>query len=89
MTALDGHLFAQLCHALAEIPRLESKIAETGDVVVTPNGAIQRHPYTVMLRETRNDVAKLSQRFGLSPADRARVPATKKPDDPDPMGKFF
>jgi len=86
LTVGDGAVLGEHSQAVADVARLTRELAKAGELVTTPNGFLQRHPYTVLLREARVRVLKTAGLLGLSPADRSRAAAaTEQPPSPDPM----
>jgi P27 family predicted phage terminase small subunit len=84
LTVADGAVLAEHCQAAADVERFVCELAAKGEVVVTPNGALQRHPYTVLLREARERLLKTAALLGMTPADRSRAAQAE-----DPQRKLF
>jgi len=79
LTATDGAVLGEHCQAAADVERYMGLIDEEGEVVETPNGALQRHPYTVLLREARRRLVDTAGRLGMTPADRTRATQANDP----------
>lgn len=77
LTDSDGTVLGEHCQAVADIERYMQAVEHEGEVVETPNGALQRHPYTIMLREARERALKTAERLGLDPANRSKAAAVK------------
>lgn len=76
---LDMAVLALYCQAWADVGRLTAEIADEGETIETPNGALQRSPKCISLREARETVLKTAAKLGLSPIDRTK-PIPPRPD---------
>lgn len=70
LTASDGPMLADLCLCLHRLSECEAAISRDGIIV-----AGRRNPALLAAQPYRQAVANLSARFGLTPADRARITA--------------
>ena len=85
----DQDIVAIYCQAVADVARLTRFLAENGETFETDKGYVGRRPETVMLREARETVIKVSKHLGLSPAYRAKVQVIDEPEEPESKGRFF
>lgn len=73
LAATDGPMLADLCLSLYRLGQCEQDIEARGIIV---DG--RRNPALLAAGPYRENVARLAAKFGLTPADRARI---QKPDD--------
>jgi len=85
LTSADGELFGILCQALADDAWARETLAREGRVVQSrTSGYLMPHPAIGIQRTAWATAMRLSQRFGLTPGDRAalRIPPAATPRDP-------
>jgi P27 family predicted phage terminase small subunit len=93
VTPADKYSFAQLCQALARVVEGERILSAEGLIVrepivnrhgtVTDKEKIKAHPAIAIVKMYGSQVAQIGARFGLSPADRARIVQPQQPADDD------
>ena len=67
---IDGTLFAILCETLADLELTTNQLRAQGQTIMDSKGRIVRNPLAVSVQNLRNQVASLSDKFGLSPKSR-------------------
>lgn len=88
LSAVFADAFEDLCETVADVKTLrralrarQALLREQGRCeseawqVNTPNGMPVQHPLALNLRNARADMQRLLDKFGLSPAEQARVTA--------------
>lgn len=78
ITETDVDAFGLYCQALADYQRLAKMIREHGEVVetISKRGKIvQKNPLCTIQNEKWETIKTLSQRYGLTPADRSKIEA--------------
>lgn len=83
LTAWDVDTFAVFCSAVAHHARAVRIINERG-VLVKQRTAHVKNPALQIARDTAATIAGFAARFGLTPADRARL-RIAQPEDPDEL----
>ena len=92
LTDLDMTLFTVYCHHYHEYYDAQLKVTELGTMLVyARTGGMYQNPYVAIKRLALKEMKDLSARFGLSPADRARVlSGLESPeDDIDALGRWL
>lgn len=85
----DRAVLAAYCLAWEEFIEAEAWIAQHGHTTVTENGYVTTHPLVYVRNNAADRLLKLSDRFGFSPAARARVRTEKPPKDQGPQLDAF
>jgi len=82
--AADGDLLAQLATAVARYGEAERVLQAEGLVVADREhpGRVKRNTWVFVQREAAEMTQRLSDRFALSPAARARLAAGGRRDEP-------
>lgn len=89
LTEIDLMNFTNLCIAGATVRKMREYIQENGEVMeIGPQGYRQQCPEVSILNKNIELVAKISAKFGLSPADRESLNIAKR-DDKDPFEEFL
>ncbi len=77
-TRVDKYALGMFAAAAGRWMEAESKIEESGGPVLTgPNGGIYQNPWLSVSNKAWDQMYKLFGDFGLSPAERARLPVHK------------
>lgn len=85
LTEADELMLAILCQSYANLLKARQMIEKTGAILKTGNGTYQISPYKRLEREAYQDIIKVCQEFGMSPASRSRIvanPVAADPGDP-------
>ena len=72
LTAWDTDTFAVFCTAVAHHARAAAYVNERG-VLVKQRSSYVKNPALQVVRDTAGTIASFAARFGLTPADRARL----------------
>lgn len=83
LTRIDLAALAGYCALFARWQKAEQMISENGETVVTPNGSLQVSPWLSIAARSLAELRKFAAEFGLSPASRSKVVATRKPNNSD------
>lgn len=89
LTAHDTMSFAAYCQAYAKWKEAEIFMNENGTIVRTGNGYWQQVPQVSISMQNLKIMMALSARFGLTPADRARLDLEVLPNQNDPLDKLL
>jgi len=82
LTEVDLMNFTNLCIAGATVRKMREYIRDNGEVMeIGPQGYRQQCPEVSIMNKNIELVAKLSAKFGLSPADRVGLNLGKKEND--------
>lgn len=73
LTAWDVDAFAVACDAMALYRRAARAVSDEGLTQVGMKGGDVKHPLLQVMRDSAATFATLAGRFGLTPADRARL----------------
>lgn len=73
LTKVDKAALAMYCQAWGRWVEAENQVAINGDVVKTKQGNIIQNPYLSISNRAWDQLSKMIQQFGLSPAARARL----------------
>ncbi|HQY89613.1 MAG TPA: phage terminase small subunit P27 family, partial [Tepidisphaeraceae bacterium] len=77
---IDTDVLAQYCVVYARWREAEMKVEETGGLVVgMPNGYPGPNPYLSIVDKTLDQLHKIGQQLGLTPASRTRVKKIEQP----------
>lgn len=79
LTQVDVPALRDMCICWARLQECERRIAADGPVIVGYRNDLSRHPAVLVARGYRSDFARWAARFGLTIADRHRLP---EGDDP-------
>ncbi len=87
LTGADADGFATYCQAYSTWKRMCIVIQQEGETMESVNSAgkevVIRRPEVQIMNDAHRQMLALMSRFGLSPADRAKISApTAKPSDP-------
>lgn len=87
----DGGVIGAYVTALDRWESAEQVIADMGFVAITPNGCPIVHPAVAVANKAIEQVNRLAQQLGLSPASRTRVAASRRDerDDDSPASLYF
>jgi P27 family predicted phage terminase small subunit len=69
----DADALAAYCEAWALRTRAAAEMEGQPLALATPNGTLQIHPLLKIMEKADAQILKLSERFGLTPADRKRL----------------
>lgn len=89
---IDRALLASYCETWADYHRAVIELREEGDTYecTTENGTIIRlHPLVQVRNASRDGLAKLGSKLGLSPSARTGLNIGKPPDEEDKGKKFL
>jgi P27 family predicted phage terminase small subunit len=70
---IDVFELIELCEAIAERPHVRETLAREGYTIAGRQGADVRNPLCMVLSQLDHKIARLSAKFGLTPADRSRL----------------
>ena len=91
LTTIDVHQLKQFCETFERAQEIMEMIAQSGPIVRSAAKTIKLNPLYTQLAITQQQLNRLASEFGLSPAARSRIEATK-PDDgydeSDPYADF-
>ena len=85
---IDGTLFAILCETLADLELTTNQLREQGQTIMDSKGRLIRNPLAVSVQNLRNQVASLSDKFGLSPKSRNTFSNIEVADKPNQDGEL-
>jgi P27 family predicted phage terminase small subunit len=78
LTEIDRPSFLLYCDAWGRWIYYRRRIGREGSLTRNPStGALTRHPSTILAAQALTDLKRFLSLFGLSPADRTKVSATK------------
>lgn len=87
LTAPDAYALAMLCEELALYDKAKEILDKEGYIVENiATGAQKESPWVGIRNRAFMNSAKLMERFGLTPADRSRAPASKQ--EPKKLNRF-
>ena len=90
LTDLDMTLFTAYCHTFHEYYVAQLEVTKLGTIMkYKRTGAIYQNPYLAVKRQALKEMKDLSAKFGLSPADRARILSGTKDDNDDALGRWL
>ena len=90
LTDLDMTMFRAYCHAYDRWYEAEAAILAMGVMLKSAKtGGIYQNPYLPISKQWLAIMERLGGKFGMSPADRARVGVVGDPDADDPVGRFL
>ena len=90
LTDLDMTLFTAYCHLYEDWYDAQKQVTEFGTMLQSSRtGGLYQNPYVAIKRQALRDMKDLSAKFGLSPADRARVLSGTKDEDDDALGRWL
>ena len=89
LTEQDTNAFAAYCQAYAKWKEAEMFLNENGSIVKTPSGYWQQVPQVSISLQNLKIMLSLSNRFGLTPADRARLDMEQLPNSNDPLDQLL
>lgn len=90
LTIADGPSLEILIDTFMEFKEAESHCLLNGKVIEYSNGTIGPNPWQNIKSKARTDLDRMLAKFGMSPADRARLTIVDKPDDDkDGIGSFI
>ena len=69
------------CSSVVRFREADLKCNTEGTTTVTPNGSICVSPYYTQRNKHQDQLVKLSNMFGFSPSDRAKMKQKKNEDD--------
>lgn len=83
LTELDRPMFMLMCSRADTVGRAQETIEREGFTVIGHGGIQKSHPAINALKNGINDLIRLMEKFGLSPADRNKIdlPVDAKPED--------
>lgn len=73
LTPWDVDAFAMACDSVSTYRAAAAQVAAEGMVVAGAKGGLVKHPMLQVIRDSAATFATLAGRFGLTPADRARL----------------
>ena len=88
LTFMDLVTFGRYCRMYDVYIEMKKDIEDNGYFQKTQSGYEQVRPCVGLLNTTESEMLKLEDRFGLSPASRAKIPAEKK-DKENPFEKML
>ncbi len=77
LTNLDIDALAMYCISRARYEKAIKKLAEEGELHVTPNGLQQASPWLSIANKAHEQMTKKGAEFGLSPSTRSGVEVAK------------
>ena len=80
---IDGTLFGILCETLADLESTTNQLRAEGQTLTDSKGRLIRNPLSVSVQNLRNQVASLSDKFGLSPKSRNTFSSIEIADKPE------
>lgn len=89
LTEVDLYDFQNLCLAAAQLRQAQTVLDEKGLIMETPSGYLQQRPEVSIVHKNMEMVAKLSAKFGLSPADRVGLGVKPKDKEKDPFEEYM
>lgn len=89
VTELDRNVLALYCVAWVRAAEATAKLAEYGEVTVTPQGFPVQSPYLQIYNKCVEQMAKLGASLGLEPSARSRIHAGGKEETADPFEAFL
>lgn len=81
LSPADQSLLASYCMAVAQLHESQASIESAGLLVEGHNGSVRRNPALMIQKQAVEVIAMTASRFGLSPADRAKLAIPKKDED--------
>lgn len=88
ITNIDMVALSIYCQIWGRVVKYEKIVSEKGELYKTTNGNIQLSPAMWVLNKAIEQSHKFLTEFGLSPASRAKVTATKTAKKEDPWEEF-
>jgi P27 family predicted phage terminase small subunit len=88
LTAVDRNSLAVYCLAYAEWIEADNMVKQQGKVLISDKGNSYLNPWVGIRNKAAEQMHKISQQFGMTPASRTRV-ATPRPDDDDDFGEYM
>lgn len=83
LTKADRAMLAAYCVAVSQWRESQEIIDRDGLLLPGHNGSLRRNPALMIQKQAMEVIVSVSARFGLTPADRARMKlGEKKGDDP-------
>lgn len=82
LTAWDVEAFAMACDAVAQYREARALVHAEGVTVTGAMGGQVRNPAAQVMRDAAAQFAQLAGRFGLTPADRAKLDVGRSSDGP-------
>lgn len=83
LTALDIPALRDMCETWAAVRDCERQLKRDGRAIVSSRGeGLVKHPLTAVVKGYRESLLRYWQKFGLTVADRARLPEPE--EDPGP-----
>lgn len=97
MTELDRAALAAYCQSYGLWSQAERQLAKlqerAGDLAAmlakTKNDNVIQHPLIGIANKAKADMVRYAAEFGMTPAARSRIDATKPEDDEDSVKRFF
>ena len=90
LTDLDMTMFRAYCHAYHRWYEAEEAVLKTGVMLQSAQtGGVYQNPYLAIAKQWLTVVERLGGKFGMSPADRARVGVVGDTDTDDPIARFL
>jgi P27 family predicted phage terminase small subunit len=76
------------CEVWAELIEAQKKVKESGAMVLTPNGMVQKSPWLSKVEQSREFIRKMLAEFGASPSARNGV-SENASDEESPEDRYF
>lgn len=73
LTAWDVEAFAMVCDSVRLFREARDRVAAEGLTVMGSMGSVIKHPLLQVQRDAATTFAQFGSRFGLTPADRAKI----------------
>jgi P27 family predicted phage terminase small subunit len=73
LTEADGPMLANLCMAVSTFAHALEKVDQLGIVYKAKSGNLLQNPWLQIANQSVDLITKLSRKFGLSPASRAKL----------------
>ena len=88
LTELDKFQWFELCYLYGQLVELRKIIRDEG-FVLKGEKKTTRHPAATIQKEVFSHFLKLSEKFGLTPADRAKIDLPVDDNPVDPAREFL
>jgi len=82
ITKLDGLTLAHMCEAHCVFLKERARVLREGTVLRSKSGYSYQNPRCAVMNKAQAAFMAGVQRFGLSPADRVRLPSPAEPKEP-------
>lgn len=88
LTQIDRAALAGYCTNYAHWIESEVEVQKTGTIVKTKDGYPIINPYLAVSRRAFDQMNKVLQEFGMTPASRSRIQVQPPEQESDPMDKW-